>query len=94
MEHTEIIMPSRSIDTNIPLYAAFGLSKVESDSAYFTLTEDILPLHKTVADCLISISIHKRLNERQKIWCAYHLKTEMLARAGVPRIILDKLESF
>lgn len=88
---SEIIVPFDRNNTHLPLYAAFGLTEAESNSVYFSLTEDIIPKEKTVAGSLAAICERKGWSEKQKIWAAYHLKIEMLVAKGVPRMLIANL---
>lgn len=87
----EPLIPSDRINTNLPLYAAFGLSEAESNAVYFTVTQDIIPTKKTVAECLVAICERKGWTDRQKVWAAFNLKTELLVAKGVPRTLIDML---
>jgi hypothetical protein len=91
---TELIVPSDRINTNIPLYAAIGLTEAESNAVYFTITQDIIPTKKTVAECLVAIANHKGWNDKHRIWATYNLRTELLAQKGIPKFLLDKLGEF
>ena len=85
------IVPSDSIDTRLPIYAAFGLSKAESDAVWFEVSENLIR-RKTISECLIAIAESKRWNDKQKIWAAYNLRTEVLIKRGIPRFLITKLD--
>ena len=91
MRDPAIIVPSDRLNTHIPLYAAIGLTEAESNAVYFSVVEDIIPTKKTLAECLIAIAEKKGWSDKQRVWAAYHLKIEMLAQKGIPRILLDRL---
>ena len=90
----DVFVPTEKDESNlrIPLYAAFGITKAESDAVNFAVTEDIVPMRETVAECLKAISERKGWSDKQRIWAAYNLKTEILVRKGVPRGLLERLE--
>lgn len=88
---SKIIVPSDGIDQTLPLYAAIGLSETESNSVFFTVTEDIIPTKKTVAECLLAITEKKSWTDKEKVWAAFNLKQELLVSRGVPRSIVDML---
>jgi hypothetical protein len=75
---SEIIIPSQERDwrkdTNIPLYAAIGISEKESNALYFEYKENILPKCKTRADALRAIIDHPKWNIAEKIWVTYNME--------------------
>ena len=91
----EPFIPTERDETNtrIPLYKAIGLTEAESNAVYFAVSEDIIPTKKTVAECLKAIIDRKGWSDKQKVWAAFNLNIEMLARKGVPRILLKKIDS-
>jgi len=88
---SDIIVPSDRDNTHLPLFAAFGLTEAESNAVYFSVTQDMIPVEKTAAGCLLAISEKKGWSDKQKIWAAYNLKIDMLVAKGVPRVLINKL---
>jgi len=70
-------VPSDRKETNLPLYAAVGISAKDGEDCYFHVTE-ILKKGDTVADALIYIADMPRWSSRKKAFAAYQLHKEIL----------------
>ena len=85
-------VPSNSKDTNIPLYAAVGITQKDSDDAYFQVTE-LLKKGDTVSEALLVIADMPAWTNRKKVYAAYMLHKEIL-REKTPKHLqwaIDKL---
>ena len=77
----EIIVPSQTKDTRIPLYQAVGLSAKQSDMVYFRVKEEMLPKCKTSAELLRMIIDDMHLTIPEKVWAAYNMDKLAIEKA-------------